>query len=258
LPVRDLALLIDAAQAAGEIALRYWRTDQIVRDKDGGAGPVSEGDIAVDTALRTGLLAARPEYGWLSEETEDTPDRLSARTLFIVDPIDGTRAYVDGQRTWAISAAVVTDGVPVAGVVYLPKRNKLYAAARGHGATLNGAPIRPSAKTSPDGAAVLASRLVFEPVNWRGPVPVMDRNFRPSLAYRLCLIADGRFDAMLTVRPTWDWDIAAGTLIAQEAGAAVTDQSGADLVFNSATARNPGAVAAPRDLHAAFLARMRA
>ncbi|WP_172298687.1 3'(2'),5'-bisphosphate nucleotidase CysQ [Pseudoruegeria sp. HB172150] len=256
MPEPDLELLIHAARDAGEIALRYWRSDQKVTDKGGDAGPVSEGDIAVDRALRETLLAARPGYAWLSEETEDTPTRLTAETLFIVDPIDGTRAYVQGEPTWALSLSVVQRGAPVAGVVYLPEHDKLYAAAKGKGARLNGESIRTGNSVDPDGARILASRPVFDPAHWPGGMPQITRHFRPSLAYRLCLVAEGRFDAMLTLRPTWDWDIAAGTLIAAEAGAAVTDRHGGALRFNHPVPQNPGALVAPPALHAALLARL--
>ncbi len=256
MPVRDLDLLIEASRAAGDVASRFWRTNQTVCQKDEDAGPVSEGDLAVNALLQERLTAARPGYGWLSEESEDDPARLGADTLFIVDPIDGTRAYVDGQETWAISIAVVTQGRPVAGVVYLPQRDKLYAAALGKGATLNGAAIQTGNRVDVEGAQVLAPKPVLEPRHWRGAVPQMKRNFRPSLAYRLCLVAEGRFDAMLTFRPTWDWDVAAGTLIAEEAGAVVSDATGAPLRFNSPTGKSPNALAAPPALHAALMDRM--
>ena len=106
---QDLALLLQATAEAAPIAMEYWQSDQRVDYKDGGS-PVSEGDFAVDAALKKTLMAARPGYGWLSEETEDTPDRLSRQRVFVVDPIDGTRSYVDGQPTWGISAAVVEMG----------------------------------------------------------------------------------------------------------------------------------------------------
>ncbi|MDF0602477.1 3'(2'),5'-bisphosphate nucleotidase CysQ [Psychromarinibacter sp. C21-152] len=256
MPEHDLALLIQAARDAAPIANSYWNTDQRVTHKEDGAGPVSAGDIAVDTYLRETLTAARPGYGWLSEETEDDPARLAAERVFIVDPIDGTRAYVDGQTTWAHSLAVVERGETTAAVVFLPQHDKLYAAGRGTGATLNGTPIRAGTAADPTGANVLASRPLFSAENWTGEVPAMKRHFRPSLAYRLCLVAEGRFDAMLTLRPTWDWDIAAGSLIVTEAGGRVTDAAGHPLRFNSASASSPGAIAAPAPLHAALLARL--
>ncbi len=256
MPAHDLPLLIDAAKAASKIALRYWRSDQRVVDKPDGAGPVSEGDLAVDAALKEQLMRARSGYGWLSEETEDTPERLSQDRVFIVDPIDGTRSYVDGQETWAHSLAVVENGQPTAAVVYLPARDKLYAAALGQGATLNGEAISCGTRRLADGATILVPKGNLDPQHWRGSVPAFDRHFRPSLAYRLCLIADGRFDVMLTLRDAWEWDIAGGALIAAEAGAQITDRLGAPLLFNSKRAKTSGVLTTNAALHAEVLDRL--
>jgi myo-inositol-1(or 4)-monophosphatase len=243
LPEADLALLKNAAREAGDIALSYWRRDPKVWEK-GVDGPVSEADFAVDNYLRETLQAARPEYGWLSEETEDDEARLSRECVFVCDPIDGTRAFISGKETWAHAIAVVRHGAPVAGVVYLPARDRLYAAAEGGGATLNGARIGVSGREAVAGASVLSNRAAFEARHWRGPVPEVERHFRPSLAYRMALVAEGRFDAMLTLRRSWEWDIAAGALIAAEAGARVTDRTGGPLAFNSPGRHTDGVVAA--------------
>ncbi|MBV0913650.1 3'(2'),5'-bisphosphate nucleotidase CysQ [Anianabacter salinae] len=240
--MNDLGLLIAAARAAAPLALDRWKTDQTVWHKDDGAGPVSEADYAVDAALKAHLTAARPDYGWLSEETPDDAARLSRRSVFVVDPIDGTRAYVAGEDTWALSLAVVTDGVPVAAAVFLPAKDRLFSAASGEGAMLNNAAIRASTPDSLTGARVLANKAAFEPHHWPGGVPDVSRHFRPSLAYRMCLVAEGRYDAMITFRDAWEWDIAAGALIAAEAGAAVSDRFGAALQFNSPAALTPGVV----------------
>lgn len=247
---RDLALLIEAAKAAGEIAARYWRADPETWDKGDGAGPVTEADLAIDRMLHDELRAARPEYGWLSEETADTPERLETDRVFIVDPIDGTRAFIEGQRTFAHALTVVEQGRPVAGVVYLPQRDKLYAAARGLGATLNGRPLMVSPRAEMPGASMLAARPNFAPQHWGGVAPPLERHFRTSLAYRISLVAEGRFDAMLTLRDAWEWDIAAGCLIAAEAGAVSTDRHGLPLVFNSPGAKTPGTLVANPRLHA--------
>ncbi len=250
----DLPLLIDAARAGGEIALRHWRQDPKVWDKGDGAGPVTEADLAVDSLLRETLRNARPGYGWLSEETEDSPARLDHRSVFIVDPIDGTRAYVAGETPFALSLAVVTDGVPVAAVVYLPAKDKLYAAASGQGASLNGAPIGVSVPR--DTARLLVTKPNFDPVHWPGGLPKATRHFRPSLAYRLALVAEGAFDGMLTLRAAWEWDIAAGALLVSEAGGVVSDAVGAPLRFNAPHPQTDGAIAAPAPLHADLMRRL--
>jgi len=254
LPVTDLPLLIDAARAASKIALKYWKTDQRVDTKDGGS-PVSEADYAVDNYLRETLTAARPDYGWLSEETPDDHARLKHHTTFIVDPIDGTRAYVGHEPTWAHSIAVVHQGQPTAGVVFLPVPDKMYTAALGHGAHLNGAPISTGTRTDPDGATVLCPKPSLDAKWWAQTPPDMIRHFRPSLAYRFCLVAEGRFDVMLTLRDAFEWDIAAGALIATEAGATVTDRHGQPLTMNTHTAKSPGIFTAAPTLHTALMAR---
>lgn len=233
MPETDLDLLIRAARAAAGISRRY--AEQGVRswDKPDSAGPVTEADLAVNELLHQTLCGARPDYGWLSEESGDGPARLSRSRQFIIDPIDGTRSFIEGARTWAHSLAVAEGGAVTAAVVYLPLLDRLYAAARGQGATLNGRGIGVSGRQSLTGARVLATRPALDARHWPGGVPDIERGYRPSLAYRLCLVAEGRFDAMITLRRTWEWDVAAGALIVAEAGGHLSDRQGAALRFNN-------------------------
>jgi myo-inositol-1(or 4)-monophosphatase len=255
-PERELELLGTAALAAGEIALRHFGKALGVVDKPGGAGPVTAADLEIDRMLRAELTAARPGYGWLSEESEDTPARLARGRVFVVDPIDGTRAFIAGEKSWSHSLALVEDGRVVAGVVHLPMLGRTYRAALGGGATANGRAIGVSARADLEDARVLATATQLDPSHWRGDTPRLERHMRPSLAYRLCLAAEGRFDAMLTFRDSWEWDVAAGDLIASEAGAVVTDRTGAALVYNNAHPQVPGVIVAGATLHAAILARV--
>ena len=255
MPETDLKLLETAAREAGEIARGFWREDPQVWDK-GGDDPVSEADFAVDKHLANRLLEARPDHGWVSEETEDNPARFDTRRLFIVDPIDGTRAYVAGEKTWAHSLALVEDGAVIAACVYLPVLDKMYLAERGKGAMLNGAPLRTSDADEVNGASVLSPKVSFKPEFWKNGPPPVSRHFRPSLAYRLSLVGEGRFDAMITLRGAWEWDIAAGALIASEAGATVTDRHGETLTFNSASRKTAGVIAASERVHAGLLDRL--
>lgn len=251
----DLALLTDAAREAGWIASRYHGKTARIWDKPDGQGPVTEADLAVDGMLRARLMAARPDYGWLSEETEDDPARLATTRQFIIDPIDGTRAFVEGGRDWAHSLAIAENGRVVAGVVYLPMRDLLYTAAAGEGAFLNDRPLRVTATGTLDGADLLCHRQMLEPEFWAtGTPPPVRRHFRSSLAYRLSLVAEGRFDGMMTLRPTWDWDIAAGVLIVDEAGGTTTDRRGRRPRFNTPGARNDGIIAAGATVGADLLA----
>lgn len=240
----DLDLLVDAARSAGDIAMRHFRSNPEIWEKDDNAGPVTEADLAVDRMLRDSLRAARPDYGWLSEETEDDGTRLYSDTLFIVDPIDGTRAFIEGSKDWGHSLAVVRNGQVTAAAVYMPVRDEMFAASRGGGATRNGLAIKVSTQLSIESADVLATRPNLAPEHWKDSTPPdFKRSFRSSLAYRLCLVANGRFDAMLTLRPSWEWDIAAGSLIIEEAGGWATDRSGNALRFNNPVPKVDGVVA---------------
>jgi myo-inositol-1(or 4)-monophosphatase len=135
--------LAAAAREAGALALGFFRlgaaTSAEVRSKSGGS-PVTEADLAANALLKRASVR-RFQAGWLSEETTDDAERLKRRALLVIDPIDGTRAFVAGDPRWAVSAALVVDGRPVAGVVHAPALDETYAGARGAGATFNEAPI---------------------------------------------------------------------------------------------------------------------
>ncbi|MDV7144706.1 3'(2'),5'-bisphosphate nucleotidase CysQ [Tropicimonas sp. TH_r6] len=256
MPGSDLSLLIEAAEAAGDIARRHFTSDHRVWEKDGGQGPVTEADLEVDAMLHARLTGARPDYGWLSEESEDNASRLACARVFVVDPIDGTRAFTEGSRTWAHSLAIVENGRPVAAVVYLPMLGKLYTAEDGKGARFNGEIVAASPRQGFQGADILAAHPTFNARYWKGGAPDVKRHFRSSLAYRLALVGEGRFDGMLTLRDSWEWDIAAGALIAAESGARVTDRLGNALRFNTLSRKATGIVCATPGVHAEILGRL--
>ncbi len=256
MPEADLDLLVDAAQEAGKIARHYFRNDPVVREKQDNQGPVTEADIAVNDMLERDLRAARPDYGWLSEETEDSAARHSAERVFIVDPIDGTRSFIEGKTTFAHALAVARQGVVTAAVVYLPAEDKMFAASRGHGATLNGAPIQVADRSQSENADILTTKVNMAEGNWPGGVPEINRHFRSSLAYRLGLVAQGRFDGMITLRDTWEWDVAAGVLLVEEAGGIPSDRFGATPLFNNRHPQISGILAAGPTLHKDLISRM--
>jgi myo-inositol-1(or 4)-monophosphatase len=257
LPAHDLALLTQAARAAGEIALRYWQNTPAVWEK-GDQGPVTEADIAVNDMLKSTLRAARPSYGWLSEETPDDGARLQCEDVFIIDPIDGTRAFIAGEPYFAHSLAVAHRGEVVAAAVYLPAKDLLFTASHDAPAMLDGMAISATSTRLQDGANILTPKANLLPDFWQGAPPAFQRSFRASLAYRLCLVAEGRHDGMLTFRPTWEWDIAAGALIASKAGARVTDRHGQALRFNNATPQTAGVLAANPALHGEIFGHIKA
>jgi myo-inositol-1(or 4)-monophosphatase len=244
----DLDLLIEAAQQAGALALRLRAAGLKVSDKPGGS-PLTEGDVAVDALLKAQLLGARPDYGWLSEETVDTPARLDRRRLFVVDPIDGTTAYVQGAPWFSISMAVVEDGRPVAGVVCAPALDQIYAAEAGGTPKLNGAPLQVSARADLEGCAMITDSRALAAAAW----PAMAVSRRNSIALRLCMVASGEFDAMMSVSHLHEWDMAAGDLIAGLAGATVTDAAGDPIAYNRANPRGRGLICANPPLHSLIL-----
>jgi myo-inositol-1(or 4)-monophosphatase len=256
-PEQDRALLLEAAEAAGQAALSFFGQSPKVWEKDAGAGPVSEADLAANAILMERLRDARPGYGWLSEETPDDAARLSCERVFIVDPIDGTKAFIAGEAGWCVALAVAERGALTAAAAVFPALGAAYAAHEGGGATRDGAAIVPSAREALEGAHVLAGAPQMDPRHWIGPPPALRRSFRPAMVHRMVMVAEGSADAAISFRDTWEWDAAAGELIAREAGCAVTDGFGRPWTYNAPRPRSAGLVAAPPRLHAAVMARRR-
>jgi myo-inositol-1(or 4)-monophosphatase len=246
----DLALIVPVAKEAGRIAMRYFGRKPEVWLK-GGTSPVSEADYAVDRFLRETLTAARSSYGWLSEETVDRPDRLAARRTFVVDPIDGTRAFLDGRSTWCVSIAVVEAGRPIAGVLDCPATDEVFAASAVAGALRNGAPIRVAGLRDP--ALVAGPKPMIEGAAGQLRHRVERVSYIPSLAYRVAMVADGRLDATFIKASSQDWDLAAAELILTEAGGALLDPAGIAPVYATADPRHGTLVAGSGTLLAAMV-----
>jgi len=240
----DLALIVEAARAAGELALKLRDAGLETKLKEGDSSPVTNADLACDALLTERLRGARPDYGWLSEETVDDPDRLARRRVFMVDPIDGTRDYLRGRPGWVVSIAVVEDGLPIAGAVYAPQARQAYAAVFGCGATLDGAAIRCSVTTELDGAGMVGDPGFFSHPGWAKPWPPLRVEARNATAFRMCLVASGAFDGTLALSAKHDWDLAAADLIAREAGAFSGDHLGRPFRFNGPIPQQPSLVCA--------------
>jgi myo-inositol-1(or 4)-monophosphatase len=253
----DLELIRQAAIDAGALALAEREAGLKIEAKPGGS-PVTSGDLKVDALLRERLLGTRPDYGWLSEETADSPERLSKRRIFVVDPIDGTVAYMKRMPWWCVPIAVVEDGEVVAAVIHAPEVGETYAATRGGGATRNGRPIAASDADALEDASFLGDARLIEGPHWAEPWPSVRFEKRNALAYRMALVAAGAFDAAIALTPKWDWDVAAGSLIAQEAGAAVSDHHGRPWRFNRPDPRQASLVCAAPALHPQIVRRCRA
>jgi myo-inositol-1(or 4)-monophosphatase len=236
----DLALIREAAQEAGRIAMSFFGKNPEVWLKTG-QSPVTAADYAVDRFLRQTLIDARPAYGWLSEETADTPARLSARRTFVVDPIDGTRAFIEGRSTWCVSVAVVEAGRPLAGVLDCPARNELFEASAGGGAFRDGARITVrDAGVSP---LVAGPKAMFAGTNVPWPGEFRRGPYFPSLAYRVAAVASGDLDATYVKPNAHDWDIAAADVILSEAGGRIVDARGTDLTYAGPDPRHGALVA---------------
>jgi myo-inositol-1(or 4)-monophosphatase len=253
--------LAAAAREAGTLSLGFFRpgaaTLAEVKAKVGGS-PVTEADLAADALLKRRLGAAFPQAGWLSEETADDAGRLTRRALLIVDPIDGTRAFVAGDARWAVSLALVVDGRPVAAVVHAPALGETYEAARGAGAALNGAPIAAARPSDGRRFSAAGPKHILQAMAARlgASVEIVPRV--PSLAYRLCLAARGAIDLAAAAADSHDWDIAAADLLIDEAGGRLTDASGGRLMYNRKQIRRGPLFAAREPLAPGLLGAFRA
>ena len=248
----DRSLLFDAVQEAGALALRHFTDGTRHWEKKPG-DPVSEADLAVDRLLHARLAAMRPEYGWLSEETEDDRLRVSRRRTWVVDPIDGTRAFVKGRPEFAVCAALIEDGEPVLGAVFNPATAEFFTAEAGSGARLNGQPIHASRHCGLEHLKLLASKRTFEHHAWLKRVPAAEFHQINSIAYRMTLVAAGRFEASVSLSEKADWDIAAADLIVREAGGAVSTADGRGLHYNRPHPRHDSVIAAAPGVHGALI-----
>lgn len=244
----DLHLLEGAARQAGDLAMTFFGKNPETWFKGkAGVSPVSEADLAVDKMLAETLRVARPDYGWLSEETADDRSRLAHDHVFIVDPIDGTRAFLAGGDEWTVSVAVVAAGRPVAGAVFCPVRDEMFLAHSGGGAFLNGTSISVSGQRGIAGATLTGPHSIVANTDVLACGFVATDILR-SLAYRLVTVAAGRVDVGAARGGPSDWDLAAADLLVQEAGGKLTDLSGQLLTYNRARTGHPALVAAPGGL----------
>ena len=239
--IEVLERIREALKAAGD-ALSPFVPGNVKFDFKTGDDPVTEADRAANRVLRGVLL--RDGEGWLSEESEDDLDRLGKDTVWIVDPLDGTREFVAGIPEWCISVALVEQGQAMAGGIFNPAAGETIIGGRGHGVTCNGQPVGPTQRASLEGARVLASRSEVKRGEWdrfkAGPVVVQPMG---SVAYKLGMVAAGKADATWTLTPKHEWDIAAGVALVLAAGGGARSLTNSPLTFNNRSALLPGLVA---------------
>jgi myo-inositol-1(or 4)-monophosphatase len=241
-----------AVREAGALALSMFGKPIKTWTKGPTLSPVSEADIAADNLLRERLTTQNRNIAWLSEESVDDPARLSARSVWIVDPIDGTRAYIEGLPDWAVSAALVENGRPVLACLYAPALDEFFMARAGGGATLNGTAIAASAGTEVKDARIAGPKKLIDRLQTIAPPFVVMPRVR-SLALRLTRVAQGGFDAANAGGNPHDWDRAAADLLVHEAGGTLTPVGGGTVTYNRPVPRHGMLVAAGRDRHAALI-----
>jgi myo-inositol-1(or 4)-monophosphatase len=245
------AQLARSVREAGVLARSMFGTP-LKNWTKGASSPVSDADIAVDELLRTRLMEGRGDFGWLSEESTDDPSRLEKRYTWIVDPIDGTRAYLAGFPDWAVSVALVENGRPVAACLYAPVTEEFFLAIAGRGATRNDVAITATAGADLAAARIAGPKGILEKLqSAAAPFTVMPRTH--SLALRLARVAEGTFDIAIAGGNSHDWDLAAADLLVHEAGGALTAFLGGAVTYNQPVPRHGTLVAAGRDRHAALL-----
>ena len=240
----ELDIVIDAAREAGEIILKYYNADYEIRDK-GYHNPVTTADNESDLYLKTILTESYPDYGWLSEETVDSKERLKKDRVWIVDPLDGTKEFIQGIPHFVVSIALVENGISILGVLYNPVTRETFSAAKGVGAFLNGTPIQCKTKNLISEMVILNSRSETRRGLWE-PYKKYFGELKPigSVAYKLGLTAAGQADIFASLRPKNEWDICAGACLIREAGGKLINLNGKNISFNQEkTLIEPGLIA---------------
>jgi myo-inositol-1(or 4)-monophosphatase len=227
----DAILIAKVAKEAGALAASFFGEKYDQWEKSPG-NPVTSVDLEVDDLIKRRLQSLRPAYGWLSEETADDERRQSCSRVWVVDPIDGTRAFIKGRDGFCVSIAMVEKGVPVLGAIYAPLRDQFFQARRGRGAMLNGTRISVGTTSVLENCNMLADAQLFSAGFWPAPWPKMEISKPNSIALRLALVASGQADAAVALRPKSEWDLAAATLILEEAGGHWGDHLGSKKEFN--------------------------
>jgi myo-inositol-1(or 4)-monophosphatase len=250
----DRDLLLAAVREAGAIAREGFASVSKSWEKSKG-NPVTETDLAVDRFLKERLCAERGDYGWMSEESADNAERLGKARLFVVDPIDGTLAFIKRKPEFTICAGVVENGQPVAAVIFNPMTDEMFDAVLGGGARLNGRPIHVSERRELAGCRMIVARDVIEHPAWPAPWPAMELGKRASIAYRMALVANATYDGMMALSSKHEWDTASGALIVEEAGGMVSGHTGARLAYNQTVPTHRSIVCAGPALHGEILAR---
>lgn len=240
----DCDLLCKGINLAGEMALKYFKKDLKIWIKEG-QSPVSEADYAVDKILKEYFLKERPHYGWVSEESAEKKTAHSSKRTFIIDPIDGTRGYLNKSPIWCISAAIVENGEAVAGALYAPALNEFFKAFSKGGAYLNGFPLQKIEKQTKDNFSMIVPEDFFEEIQYSFDKKILLKDKLPSLAYCLSLFSKNELDFFLINKNCYDWDIAAVDIILRESGHELLDIENQTIRYNQGSNRQKYLCLAP-------------
>jgi myo-inositol-1(or 4)-monophosphatase len=246
---KELKSAIDAAKEAGSIIMNYYKSKYEIRDKSY-HNPVTTADHAADKYLRETLTKAYPEYGWLSEETLDSKERLGHSRTWVVDPLDGTKEFIEGVPHFVVSIALVEDGEPIVGILYNPASKELFTATKGKGAFLDGNKIQCSAKKDFKEMVILNSRSETRNGLWEPYAKdFKEQRAVGSVAYKLGLTSAAQADIFASLRPKNEWDICAGHCILREAGGEMVNLEGKSITYNNEnTLITPGLIASNTEI----------
>lgn len=241
---RELEVAERAARDAGAIIRDFYERGTEVGYKDAERdNPVTEADTQADACIQRMVREAFPADGWLSEETKDSHERLSRRRVWIVDPLDGTKEFVQHIPELCVCIALVEEGRAVLGVCFNPITDEMFSGASGGQLTLNGAPAHTSTTSEVSEARVLASRSEDKRGEWDPFKPYMRVELTGSVAFKLALISAGRGDGTFSLTPKHEWDICAGAALIEVGGGRITDCYGEPLRFNHPKPLLPGIIA---------------
>jgi myo-inositol-1(or 4)-monophosphatase len=249
-------LVKESILEAGKLALKWFKKDPEQWKKEDGS-LVSKADIEINDLLNKLLKNKNPEFGWLSEENEDDKSRLNKKITFVVDPLDGTKAFLEGKKEFSISVAIVKNGLPISGIVFSPSTGEMFEAEKNKGSWKNNKKVIISNYNRLEKCKMIAFKPMFSHPAWKEPWPKMDVENRNSIAYRMALVASGQYDAMMALNSKNDWDIAAGDLLISEAGGIVTLHTNKKIIYNIENTKKPSVIGTNKAIHEKIIKRVK-
>ena len=249
-------LVKESILEAGKLALKWFKKDPEQWKKDDGS-LVSKADIEINDLLNKLLKNKNPEFGWLSEENEDDKSRLNKKITFVVDPLDGTKAFLEGKKEFSISVAIIKNGLPISGIVFSPSTGEMFEAEKNKGSWKNNKKVIISKYNRLEKCKMIAFKPMFSHPAWKEPWPKMDVENRNSIAYRMALVASGQYDAMMALNSKNDWDIAAGDLLISESGGIVTLHTNKKIIYNTENTKKPSVIGTNKAIHEKIIKRVK-